>query len=251
MISTKPNKLAGLLFIIVILSQVCMTQYIQIVNYAVSDLRLSHLFRISFRPMIDRNDLDLSDSARTAYIDGEFAASRTTAIELYDENGVIVPDVKAEIIENTPLAKAFFSLECEWTPSASHEPYPNSGLKLLGSDINGVTKGPNAASEKIHIPAQYVIGTDVKNIMYIIFQIANIIFFVARYGITFLRPFMSVHNKLKTAWVGQTVIYFQLLCFTGLTPGAFGWTIDKGQEGMMKATRYMFFLKSVLSVNEE
>jgi len=87
-----------------------------------------------------------------------------------------------------------------------------------------------------------------KKIMFIIFQIANIIFFIVRYFFTFFRPFMKPHLKLKTAWIGQTIIYFHLLSFSGLTPGAFGWTIDQGQEGMIKSMRHMFFFKSVIEV---
>lgn len=101
------------------------------------------------------------------------------------------------------------------------------------------------------IPASLLVEFDWKQFMFILFSITNIIFNIVKLFVTFFRPFMSKYVKLKMIWVGQTVLYYQLLTYTGLTPGAFGWTIDEAQKGMIKSTRSTFFANSVIGVDKE
>jgi hypothetical protein len=57
--------------------------------------------------------------------------------------------------------------------------------------------------------------------------------------------------RLRAIWVGQTVIYYQLLVYSGLIPGVFGYTIDKGQEGMIKSSRRYFFIDTIPKIDAD
>lgn len=77
--------------------------------------------------------------------------------------------------------------------------------------------------------------------MYVVFSISKIIFNLAIILICVVRPFFPNWTKLRAIWVGQTVIYYQLLVYSSLLPGVFGYTIDMGQEGMLKSSRRYAF----------
>jgi hypothetical protein len=44
--------------------------------------------------------------------------------------------------------------------------------------------------------------------------------------IIFVRPFVPEYMKLKMVWIGQVIIYYDLISFTGLIMGNFRHTID-------------------------
>lgn len=79
----------------------------------------------------------------------------------------------------------------------------------------------------------------------------NVIFIFAKMFIIFIRPFLPDYSRLRTVWIGGTVIYYELLCYTGLMPGHFGWTIDQAQQGMIKSTRHHFWVFTVFKVDTE
>lgn len=87
--------------------------------------------------------------------------------------------------------------------------------------------------------------------MYIIFSISKILVNIIIVYITFARPFMPEWTKLRAIWVGQSVIYYQLLVYSGLVPGVFGYTIDRGQEGMIKSSRRYFFLDTIPKIDAD
>jgi len=66
----------------------------------------------------------------------------------------VIPEITAKIIRNDELAKRFFSIECEWESTQSHEAYFDSKLGLFGTDYLGVsTSNPNQIGDKMDIPA--------------------------------------------------------------------------------------------------
>ena len=69
--------------------------------------------------------------------------------------------------------------------------------------------------------------------------------------ITIFRPFMPIYARMRASWIGQTIIYYQLLVYSGLVPGVFGYTIDMGQEGMLKSSRRYAFGHTAPKVDSE
>ena len=85
--------------------------------------------------------------------------------------------------------------------------------------------------DKVLYPTQYVTSFDWKSFMFHFFEVVNLIFILAKLFVIVCRPFLPEYSKLRTIWIGGTVIFYELLCYTGLTPGNFGWTIDQAQQG--------------------
>lgn len=65
------------------------------------------------------------------------------------------------------------------------------------------------------------------------------------------RPFMPEYAKLKIVWIAQTIIYYDLLSYTGLIMGNFRHTIDLFHKGMIKATRNHYFANTVIFAESE
>lgn len=242
-------KFVSTLLIATLLLHVASCQYIAGAKYALEKPRLSTLTRVSMRP---QTDLDSEDGdTKVTYFDTQFFSNANfpnDIITFHSERPGTTANVlpiTTEVKKNEALVRTFNSLMFKWTPTESMEAQ-DGHLLIKGSAYDGTTAaiGINGAGEVFRMNANYVVKTDWKNLMYIIFSIIKIFVNIVIVYITFARPFMPEWARLRAIWVGQTVIYYQLLVYSGLVPGVFGWTIDLAHEGMMKASRRYFFVET-------
>ena len=138
----------------------------------------------------------------------------------------------------------------------SHEPLYNVYFAVEGDNLqsvsgkNGSRKIGSSAEEAVSVPSQYVSEFDWNNFMYTFFEVTGIIFILVKLFVVLVRPFLHSYNKLKLIWIGQTVIYYDLLCYTGLTLGNFRYTIDQSQMGMIRSTRNHFFVDTIIKAEK-
>jgi len=202
---------------------------------------------------------DLSESVREAYIDSTFFQSPNFPNDILTVHTAepatatnLIPGVVTEVFENHALAKTFTSVQVRWTPTQSFERIRDARGAVKGSLQSGVTETlAIAGSDPLSFNSCWVVDKDWKQIMFFIFSITKIIMNIVIVFITFARPFMPEWRRLRAAWVGQTVIYYQLMVYSGLLPGMFGYTIDMGQEGMIKSSRKYAFLRSNPKIDDD
>lgn len=241
------------LLIAVVMSAV-QTQYVSGSKFATETPRLSLVSRISFRV---QPDLEKESSAtKIEYVNTKFFDSSNFPNELITfhaedpaTTGNTVSTLKTEVIKNDALASAFTSLVYRYTPTESMESVDGAILAIKGEAYDGTTAA--LSGDPVEFNAMYVVKTDWKQIMYVIFSIAKIFMNIVIVYITFARPFMPEWSRLRAIWVGQTVIYYQLLVYSGLIPGVFGYTIDMGQEGMIKSSRRYAFINTIPKIDDE
>jgi hypothetical protein len=153
--------------------------------------------------------------------------------------------IQTVLIKNDGLATAFTSMIFRYIPTQSMEPISNGGISLKGSTFTGASSVLLPSNDPFNTNALWVTSIDSKNLMYIIFSISKIIMNLAIIAMVIIRPFIPEWARLRAIWVGQTVIYYQLLVYSGLIPGVFGYAIDMGHEGMLKSTRHYAFGYSI------
>jgi hypothetical protein len=73
---------------------------------------------------------------------------------------------------------------------------------------------------------QWVTETDFKAFSCTVFSILKILINLLILYVVFYRPFSHENYKLRLIWIGQSVIYWQLMVYSGLSPGVFGGLID-------------------------
>lgn len=112
------------------------------------------------------------------------------------------------------------------------------------------SKKMSSFCNKIEARGQWIVGFNWEGLGFVVFSILKIIMNLAALGMIFVRPFFPKYARLKFAWVGQSVILFQLLMYSPLTTGSFGGVIDELHKGMIKASRRVFFLKIEPNFNE-
>lgn len=233
------------------LIQAVLGQYMSGADFAVSDLRMSTINRISLRPMIELDDERLTADQKSAYVKSIITGNENTLISLMKTEGstkVPVEGVSVTVTPNDSLARIFFSLQISFKTSQSMEAMENVIVVVKSPSYYGNSK-QSIDGDKITYPTQYVTTFDWKNFMFHFFEVVNVIFILAKLFIIIVRPFLPEYSKLRMIWIGGTVIFYELLCYTGLTPGNFGWTIDQAQQGMIAATRKHFWAFTVIEKN--
>jgi len=230
------------------LIQAVLGQYMTDGSFNVSDLRMSTINRISLRPMIDLDDGRLTADQKSTYVKSILTGKENTLVSLMKtEGGKIVPveGVSVTVTPNDPLARIFFSLQVSFKPTQSMEAMEDVIVVVNAPNYYGVSS-PSIDGHKKTYPTQYVTTFDWKNFMFHFFEVVNVIFILAKLFVIIVRPFLPEYSKLRMIWIGGTVIFYELLCYTGLTPGNFGWTIDQAQQGMIAATRKHFWAFTVI-----
>ena len=137
-----------------------------------------------------------------------------------------VTKIKTETAKNEPLATVFTSMVVKWTPLETFEGF-TGGAAVKGAAFDGTTQTLGGI-DPVSVPTCWVTATDWKDIMYVVFSISKIIMNLAIIYVCVVKPFLPEWTKLRAIWIGQTVIYYQLLVYSGLLPGVFGYTIDMG-----------------------
>lgn len=248
----------ALLLILSLTSAMIGTAYCQLVTpnkFAVELPRTALLSRISFRV---QEDLQTKDEAtKLVYITSKFLQSTTNTLDSIvsfhtdaatsDANKI--KTIQTDVKVNYALAKAYSSLSYRWTPTESFEAMETVYVTVRGEGFDGTTV--ESGGDPTSLPSVFVTTIDWKNIMYVIFSISKIIMNLAIIYITIFRPFMPIYARMRAAWVAQTIIYYQLLIYSGLLPGVFGYTIDMGQEGMLKSSRRYAFGPTAPKVDSE
>lgn len=217
-------------------------------QFAINPLRQSLVTRVSLKPDIE---LDKSSTEvklkhfRDVYFDSPDFPNNI--VKLYSKtvgdantSDSDLTKFTTKLLKNEGLARAYTSLMFRYTPTESSEPIYPGGVAVKGKTLSGETfLIPSMDTYKTN--GMWVTKADWREIMRIIFNITKIIFNLTMVGIVFLRPFMPEWAKLRAIWIGQTVIYYQLLVYSGLIPGVFGYAIDMGHEGMLESSRRYFF----------
>ena len=232
-------------------------QYIGGGDFAVSELYISSFVRISFRTQFTTENIDPTRDKRSKYISDLVTGKEKNVVHFgkLDEANNFSPltGFEAEVVPNDALARSYFSIQVHLSPLESHEQINNVAVGVSGASFKGKTL-PNLSEKSTDskkLPAQYVSTFDWKSFMYHFFEIVNVIFILTKIFVIFVRPFLPDYSRLRTIWIGGTLIYYELLCYTGLMPGHFGWTIDQAQQGMIKSTRNHFWVSTVFKVDTE
>lgn len=93
-------------------------------DFAVSDLRMSTINRVSLRPMIELDDERLTADQKSAYVKSIVTGKEKSLIYMIRKQGNTVtplPQIAVEITPNDPLARIFFSLQVSFKPLESME----------------------------------------------------------------------------------------------------------------------------------
>jgi hypothetical protein len=102
--------------------------------------------------------------------------------------------------------------------------------------------GKTGDAEELFINTQWITSTDLRSLSCTVFSILKILLNLIILYVVFARPFVQEKYKLRLIWIGQTIIYYQLMIYSGLSPGVFGGFIDDIQEGMLEASRKYFYV---------
>ena len=98
-------------------------------DFAVSDLRMSTINRLSLRPMISLDDSKLTAEQKSNYVKSITSGKEQTLVSLVKKEGndlTPVPGVTVEVMPNDSLARTFFSLQIRLKPSQSMEAVENA-----------------------------------------------------------------------------------------------------------------------------
>jgi hypothetical protein len=86
---------------------------------------------------------------------------------------------------------------------------------IRGSRVDG--KSVATVEKMLTIPALVRIkNIDIEHVLYVIYEIIGIMMIFVKLFIIIARPFVPENLKLKMVWIGQTMIYYDLLSFSGL-----------------------------------
>lgn len=116
-----------------------------------------------------------------------------------------------------------------------------NGATLGTVEPSLINKADQGSTELINFNTQWVTKTDWKQISYVVWSIVKAFMNIIMIYITLGRPFMENFKKLRAIWIGQSVMFYQLVTYSGLTVGVFGGLIDDIQEGVIKASRRLFY----------
>lgn len=134
----------------------------------------------------------------------------------------------------------------------SYQEWKSGSQASGGTTPSLIEKANEGDTEIIEFNAQWITEADWKQNFYIIWSIFKGVMNIIMIYVTFARPFMEEYKKLRAIWIGQSVMYYQLFMYSGLTVGVFGGLIDDIQEGIIKASRRWFmFIPSNPGFSEE
>ena len=142
-----------------------------------------------------------------------------------NDSNTISPHVGITVVPNEPLAKSMGHIQWTYRPLKSHNAL-SVWIALEGKSEDGTTV--KQASREVLIPAQFVLRRiDWEYVAYMSFEIMGIILIFVKLFVVLVRPFLPEYTKLKMIWIGQAIIYYDLLSYTGLIKGNFRNTIDE------------------------
>ena len=117
-------------------------------------------------------------------------------------------------------------------------------FKHTDEDIKKLYNGQIAVNpDKVQpfwLPAAWVPEEDWKHTVFNFTVVIKAFFDILAVIIILARALAPAWQKQRLTWVGQTIIFFQLLALNGLTPGRFGGFINEIHEGAIKAMRRYF-----------
>lgn len=235
-------------------------------QYIVGDSR-GRMLRIAFRTSTRQEDFAKESDefkmnyAKTNFFEPSDAGEKVIKLYLGDKTkkeftDEITDDFDLTISNNPKMVATKEIMHAKFVAKKSYEPF-EACIVLKGNlpygDKDPVKSGGKTLStfcNAIKARGQWVVGFNWEGLGFVVFSILKIIMILASLAMIFVRPFFPKYAKLKFAWVGQSVILFQLLMYSPLTTGSFGGVIDELHKGMIKASRRVFFVKITPNFNK-
>jgi len=229
---------------------------IQLLNpsdYEVDGINYSEIVKVSLD--VQQEVEDASREERLNYIKDVFFAGGASGLKVYDSSSTDITNYfDVSLDQNEFLAEMTGSIVFRLQRKQSFE-FVNSGTITVdgvsykdyvgGTSVDSVVGAPSGATgHEIFIRSNWSIDKDIFKISKIFIGVVKIIFNILVIGVTIGRPFLPEWMKLRAAWMGQTVMLFQLNMYTGLTTGTFGGIIDDFFRGFLWNARRLVFLRT-------
>jgi len=226
-------------------------------GYDIAGLGFSKILKVDLN---QNGEMDnVSENSRLDYIRGIYNLNNPGLMKLYERSSSSTFDAVNEktglfdvsLEPNIFLAKKRADIVYRLEPKQSFE-YIDGIVVMDGVTYDEMESGTiksvtiesikNDNDNEILIPAFWKTKKNWQGFSEWVFGFIKIIFNVVMVAMTVGRPFMPDWMKLRAAWVAQTVIFYQLTMYVGLTPGRFGGMIDQIFSGMLWNTRRYAFI---------
>ena len=249
------------LAIIILLIDNTINQVLDPRHYAKEGEKFSDLIRISVK--VQKEVKDASETDRADYINSVFSSLGNGGITLYEGTFTdVTSKFDVTYTANEFLAKKQATFVYNIKPKESTE-HIEGWMTLAGKSYNDFKDGTSTSTtdpvtsvndsngEEIFIKARWIANRNIQKLFKIFFTILKFFFNIVMILITLGRPFMPIWMQMRAAWIGQSVILFQLTTYAGLTPGTFGGLIDDCFAGMIESSRKYFLIKIMPGFRKE
>lgn len=130
----------------------------------------------------------------------------------------------------------------EATPFLASETWAATGGVVQAATQGFDKSQASIYCNKMNFESQYVPNFNWKKFSYYLFGFVRIYFQIFALIVVFGRLFVPEYAKLRVIWIGQTIILWQFLLYSGLQSGNFGGVIDSIQEGKLQASKEILFM---------
>jgi len=207
----------NILAIVCLFFTTTLQQFLAPSKYEIDGINFSEILKVDFTAQSEVENG--SESERLAYIKRGFMNAGGSILKIYDNAGT-------DISNKFDMGRSYV----DWKVQTDHQ---------------GVTGAASAATgHEVFIKSNWSVNRDIFKISKIFIGVVKIIFNILVIGVTLGRPFLPEWMKLRAAWMGQTVMLFQLNMYTGLTTGTFGGIIDDFFRGFLWNSRRLCFVRT-------